>query len=276
MGRYNTDWSEEKYKRFLKEGRGIGDGSEYKPWWCIQDFPTYGMASRVLSVKTKRIHHFFSDIQLKYFYLLEIEDSVIDIREHFPLLDLEQVLHDHTDLKLEKFKDKKSQMPYIITTTFLITTIDKHGQIRYVARSTKAASELKNIVLEKLEIERRYWTAKGIDWGIITNKNINSTRAKNIEWLHSAFNIDEYNGILFDELDQFSEGLLYRLVESQQPIRRVLAMYERDHILDSGTGILLYKYLIIKKKVKIDMDIPINLNAPGISLCLPEIVKKGE
>ena len=275
MSKYNNDWTENKYKRFIKEGRGTGQGRDYKPWWTVQDFPTNGMATRVLSAKTKRIHHFFSDIQLKYFYLLEMEDSVIDIREHFPLLDLEETLPPYTDLKIERFKDKKSQVPYVITTTFLIVTTNGIGEPKYVARAIKAASELKNTTLERLEIERRYWTTKGIDWGIVTNKNINSIRAKNIEWLHTVLTSDDYNGIPAADMEQLSEGLLFRIIESQQPIRKVLVMYERDYMLDPGTGVLLFKYLIIKKRVKIDLNIPINLNAPGISLCLPEITEKG-
>lgn len=47
MGRYNTDWTEEKYKRFLKEHRGQGEGIEYKPWWTVQDFPLNEMDTRV-------------------------------------------------------------------------------------------------------------------------------------------------------------------------------------------------------------------------------------
>lgn len=275
MSKYNNDWTENKYKRFIKEGRGTGQGRDYKPWWTVQDFPSHGMVTRILSAKTKRIHHFFSDIQLKYFYLLEMEDCVIDIREHFPLLDLEETLPPHSDLKLEKFRDNKSQVPYVITTTFLITTSDENKKTRYVARTIKAASELKNATLERLEIERRYWAAKGIDWGIVTNKNVNSIRAKNIEWLHTVLTSDAYNGISAADIEQLSEGLLYRLAGSQQPIRKDLAQYERDYMLDPGTGVVLFKYLIIKKKIEIDMNIPINLNAPGISLCLPKVFEKG-
>ena len=43
--------------------------------------------------------------------------------------------------------------------------------IEYIARSVKAASELeRKTTLEKLEMERRYWEVKSIDWSIITEK----------------------------------------------------------------------------------------------------------
>lgn len=267
MSKYNTDWTEEKYKRFIKERRGQGEGPDYKPWWVVQDFPTYGIATRIFSAKTKRMHHFFSNIQLKYFYLLEMEDKVLDIKEHYPLLDLELIISGHFDLRLDKFKDKKSGVPYIITTTFLVKIIDATGKIKDVARSVKAAAELeKKITIERLEIERRYWANRGIDWGIITNKSINTVRVKNIEWLHSMLSSDFYTQFSKEELKEFSEALQYRLLQSQQPARKVIANLEKDYGLDVGTGLLLFKYLIINKSIKVDLNNPINLNAPGSSM----------
>lgn len=32
-------------------------------------------------------------------------------------------------------------------------------------------------------MERRYWKAKGIEWSIVTNRDINMNRVENIKWL---------------------------------------------------------------------------------------------
>ena len=92
MSKRNHSWNENKYNRFVNEGRGQGVGKEYKPWLTIQDFPSMGRVSRILGWKSGRIHHLFSDLQARYFYMLEWEDTVTDIREHFPLLDLEDTV----------------------------------------------------------------------------------------------------------------------------------------------------------------------------------------
>lgn len=84
MSKRNHSWNENKYNRFVNEGRGQGVGKEYKPWLTIQDFPSMGRVSRILGWKSGRIHHLFSDLQARYFYMLEWEDTVTDIREHFP------------------------------------------------------------------------------------------------------------------------------------------------------------------------------------------------
>ena len=76
-------------KGFIKEGRGKGYGKDYQPWLTIQEVPSLGRRSRVHGWKTGRLHHTLSDHEIDYLYLLEWADDVIDIREQFPLIDLE-------------------------------------------------------------------------------------------------------------------------------------------------------------------------------------------
>lgn len=276
MAKRSNNWDSNKLDRWIKEGRGQGEGENYKPWLTIQDFPSMGRVTRVFGWTTNRIHHFFSDTQLKYFYLLDWEERVIDIREHYPLIDLEVVLKNTSDLKLDKFIDKKTKEPYILTTTFLITLLNPDGQKSFAARSIKYASELsKKTTIEKLEIERRYWTAKGINWGIVTNKDINDVRVKNIEWIHSAMTSDDCNGLSKDDFDELLDALLYRLIDNQQNIRKIISEFEKDYSLDAGVGLLLFKHLIAGRRIVVNIDKPINLNESGSSLRLPEISGKG-
>jgi len=267
IGKYNTDWSEEKYKRFLKEGRGQGEGKDYKPWLTIQDFPSKGRCHRIFGWKTGRIHHLFTDSEARFFYLLEWEDSVIDIREHFPLLDYEDWVQDREDLRFDLFTDKKSGIPYVISTSFLITVKTQDGNVRYLARSIKAASELeKKISLERLEIERRYWEAREIDWGIVTNKDIPVTRAKNIEWIHSARYAYADAGLSEGDLAELVEAFLLRLSQSSESIRKTALVFDKDYVLAPGTGMFLFRHLLAVKRIKVNMDEPIDLNRLAYSV----------
>ena len=75
----------------------------------------------------------------------------------------------------------KNKNDYKISTTFLITLKNNEK----VAISCKNYSELyKNNVQLYLELQRRYWKRKNIEWGIITNKDINEIKLKNIKWLN--------------------------------------------------------------------------------------------
>jgi hypothetical protein len=269
MAKRNLNWTDDKFQRYIKEGRGSGEGKEYKPWLIIQDYPSMGIATRVMGYKTNRMHHFFSNVQLQYFYLLEWDNNVHDIRENYPLLDLRDVIKEkESDLRLDKFIDKESKIPFIITTTFLITLNNYGNNQMYAARSIKYSSELsKKSTLEKLEIERRYWKEKGIDWAIVTNKEINNVKAKNIEWLHSSMlkNKNDYSNK--DEYLELRDSLLYRLTNNREmSISKVMINFEEDYGLQKGNGLALFKELLAEKIVSVDMNKAINLNEKCISL----------
>ncbi|QAS59597.1 TnsA endonuclease N-terminal domain-containing protein [Clostridium septicum] len=131
------------------------------------------------------------------FYIWEWDKQVVDIREHYPLLDLEEIL-ELDDINLDLFRDKETREVYVITTTFLLTVKESDGTINYYARSVKSKEELcKRTTMEKLEIERRYWEAKGIHWAIVTEDNVPELKAKNIEWIHGVMN--QYKDYAVDE-----------------------------------------------------------------------------
>ena len=85
MGKRRAAWDYDHYLRYLKEGRGQGEGAAYKPWICIQDFPSLGVCARPLGIKTGRVHHLLSRNEEFYFILLDTDPDVLDIREQFPL-----------------------------------------------------------------------------------------------------------------------------------------------------------------------------------------------
>lgn len=262
MSKYNINWDEAKLKKFIKEGRGQGQGKNYKPWLTVQDYPSKGRCSRIMGWKTKRVHHFFSDSQTRYFYLLEWDESVIDIREQYPLLDFDETVEDNDDLRLDLFTEKNTLIPYVLSTTFLITYKNENGDILYKARSLKAASELsKKITLERLEDERRYWRSKAIDWRIVTDKDISVTKSKNIEWVHSAaYNYEDFS-LTKDELNYLCSNFIDGIDNSTKSIRIFARAFDVKNSLKAGTGLFLFKYLIAVKEIKVDMNITINLNS---------------
>lgn len=75
MTRSKYDWNEAKFERFIKEGRGKGEGNDYKPWLTIQDVPSSGRRTRGPGWKTNRLHHTLSDHETSYLYLLDWADD---------------------------------------------------------------------------------------------------------------------------------------------------------------------------------------------------------
>ena len=72
-------------EKLQSEGRGLGSGNDYIPWIRAHDINSIGLATRAPGWKSGRIHHFLSKLEAHYFYCLKWADSVLDVREQFPL-----------------------------------------------------------------------------------------------------------------------------------------------------------------------------------------------
>ena len=264
VSKRDNSWSMAKYQRFLKENRGTGELAGYKPWLCIQDFPSKGRASRIKGWKTNRIHHFFSDLQTRYFYMFEWNDEVLDIREHYPLLDLPEVVKNNEDLKQDYFN--KQDPPYVLTTIFLLTLKDK----QQIAIEVKLSADLqKKSVLERLEIQRRYWEAKGVNWwGVMTQKEIPTVTVKNIEWIHQSLDTYEERGLTREKLQHYSEVMINKFSTCNHSIRKVTSDFDKENDIEVGTGLYIFKYLLASKRIRVNMNEPIDIakSNPDISI----------
>lgn len=257
MAKRKRTWNKEKYHRYLSEGRGQGTASEYKPWIYIHDFSSNGIVSRVKGKTTGRIHHLLSNQELWYFYLLDWSEKTMDIQEQFPLLELEEAIKIADSLGIRYPYDRKSGFPYVLTSDFLITT----GQ-ETIARSVKLAKDLDNPrVCEKLEIERRYWKNRDIEWRLVTENQISRAKARNIEWLFSGSPLEEL--ICGDEKrNQSMEYFLYLYRDGEIRFPDMLREVEHNFDLEEGTGICIFKALVINREIILKMEKPINLSEP--------------
>ena len=175
----NTELQNQKW---LREGRGSGHGSDYKPWLTVRDLSSQGRSHRVFGHKSQRTHHLLSDLELAVFLLLEWSRSTQDIREQFPLR-----LEDTKALALESGIDHPSVrgVLQVMSSDFLVNTTDtSQPKFALQAKYAEALSDARTI--EKLELERRYWLQKGVPWWLITEKDIPSVVTQNISWLYPA------------------------------------------------------------------------------------------
>lgn len=175
----NTELQNQKW---LREGRGSGHGSDYKPWLTVRDLSSQGRSHRVFGHKSQRTHHLLSDLELAVFLLVEWSRSTVDIREQFPLR-----LEDTKALALESRIDHPSVrgVLQVMSSDFLVNTTDaSQPKFALQAKYTEALSDARTI--EKLELERRYWLQKGVPWWLITEKDIPSVVTQNISWIYPA------------------------------------------------------------------------------------------
>lgn len=243
-------------KKLMKEGRGQGLGSKYKPWLRIQDVPSLGRVSRIKGIRTERQHEFLSDLERNYFYILDYADDVLDIREQYPLLPIEETQYIAKSLGVEHPKDPKTGEDIVMTTDFLITRKIKEGTID-VARTIKPKSQLLDKrIIEKFEIERIFWENQGISWAIVTDEDIDKTIAQNIMSFHSYYDIDNLEtlkSIGKDDLIDLECEYIRRIIHAQKSIREYSSKFDKELGLQAGTGINIFMHLLATKKIRVDL-----------------------
>lgn len=240
----------------LKDGRGQGLGSDYKPWVTIQDVPSLGRATRLKGFKIPRQFEFLSDLERNYFYLLEYSDLVLDIREQYPLLPIEETLIIADELGIKHPTNPKTGEPVVMTTDFLIT-INKDQHHQHLARTLKYKDDLMNErVLEKFEIERVYWERQDVDWGIVTELEIPKDMALNIAFVHGYSDLSVIEGfeeVSSYEVDEMSIYFIKKLLAENQTVKQIAKEFERDFGLVAGCGLSLFKHLVITKAIELDL-----------------------
>lgn len=251
-----------KIEKWIKEGRGSGIGVDYKPWLNIQDVSSLGRSTRLKGIKTGRQHEFLSDLERNYFYLTEFSDSVVDIREQYPLLPLEETLVIADELGIKHPTDPKTNEPIVMTTDFLLTVDKGEGRVE-LARTIKMKDELlKERVLEKFEIERVYWKKRGVDWGIVTELEIPKTLARNISYIHDYYDIQQYDAfqnISPQSIEDLAMELLKRVLDTDKSIREITNVFDKEVHLSLGSGMTLFYHLLAQKIIQIDMLKPLNV-----------------
>ena len=244
MPKHNRLWNASVYRRYLKEGRGQGVGANYIPWVRVQDFSSRGIVSRAKGTKTGRVHHFMSNLEMMFFYLLDWSDEVFDIREQFPLIDLRSAVEIAEEAQIPYPYDSMSGFPYVMTSDFFINTITGASAI-----AIKPSSELsKPRVREKLEIERRYWSCLNVRWRVVTENQINKTKAKNIEWLSHAKDLSQF-GLSDEEQEVCISYFMVQFTDGVDSLDRLICGIERELNLPMGMGVNIFKHLAYWKRI---------------------------
>lgn len=198
-----------------------------------------------------------SDNQLRTFLLLEWSDKIMDIKTNIILDDLEIYLDEEIEnLRLDIFKDKESGKTYDLYTNFLVT-VDKGVNKENIAISVKNSSNLsKKNTIEKLEIERRYWSKRYTKFYIVTDKELNRQEVNNINWCREAL-IDK--SIL--NKDYLAEELLVFIQKHRKKLlNEILDLFDEINNFKLGTSLFIFRYLIAIKKIKVNMKEKININ----------------
>jgi hypothetical protein len=264
MSKQRTVFTQKVLERWLREGRGSGAGAFYKPWLTIHDFASIGRCHRIANWRHGRLHHLMSDLEEIVFYLFSWSELVIDIREQFPLLPLDETLAIAEDIQVNHQVDPRSNYPLVSTTDFLLKVNDKHGE-KYLARTVKPAEQLKDKrILEKFEIERRYWAARNIDWGVITDENLPLQLFRNIKLIYAYFPLRALRPLSIQVVQEVIQTLTEHVLKSEIALRDVTKLVDEQFGFVKGMTMDVVRHLIARRWWKIDMNLPIDMRKPII------------
>jgi hypothetical protein len=237
------------YQRALKNKYGIGQGSAYKPWLETKDVKGHGTRSIIFGRKPQRSHHMMSSIETQLFHLAEFSDSIVDIREQFPILPLNYTQKVASMLGVKHPTHPKTKEPIIMTTDQLLTIGSTQG-ISYHAISVKPESESdEQRVLEKIDIERVCWELLGVKFSYFTGNELTKIQSRNLAWATAPF---RENPTRFS--DEQIRSTLAVIKVGQYFFEDLCNKLILMNIASHDEAQLLIRYLIADKFIDVDLS----------------------
>lgn len=243
---------QKRIERWVKEGRGQGQGEGYKPWFTAKSVPSKGKTFRPKGIKTAREHLFLSEWEYFYFLLLDWSPIVVDISEQYPLLDvagydITETVSIAEELGVDHPIDPPGKDLKVMTTDFLVRYHNYKLAVSFKLSKSITAREV-----EKMEIERIYWEKRGVKWELVTEKDIPLVYARNINYVHSTYYFDDYH---------ISPGIVAKAKKVMEPLflkgdKKLtdITNFCDDRLgLQPGESLTIARYCIISKQWKVNM-----------------------
>lgn len=191
MSRKRRNITEEDVERWIGQGFGQGEGSEYKPWARVRDVPSMGRSTRFACLRSHRTHHLYSDVEAGHFLLADFRVNVCEIREQFALLPREETLEIASELGIRHPRFPGTTTPTVLTSDLVVsTTTNGHDGIFVlsVKRSPAVLPGVKGLrrTIEKLALERAFWLRRDVPWYLVTEAQFDARVVRNLGLLRPS------------------------------------------------------------------------------------------
>lgn len=243
------------YEKKIAEGRCQGEGADYKPYINNQDIASQGRTTRHKGIKAARQVITLSDYETKCRMIFEFSQSIIQIKEQYALdINETRIIADTLGIKHPTDPRTKELVP--VDFDFFLEVKESDGETKWVARTFKQKDRLcDRRVIEKFEIARQWCRQNNISWGIITEEELDNTVCKNIEKVNYYYEIHSVGlkSVSKNEKRKLIEYFIGKVLECSEPIRDLCVQIEEEFELDYGVGLNLFKHLIARHIIKIDL-----------------------
>jgi hypothetical protein len=249
----------------VKQGLGQGERESYQPWLRVQDVPSHGRSHKVHGSIVDRVYQLLSDLEYAFWLQLDFSENVVDIREQFPLFPVSalQAIASSKGIKYPVYLG--TDVPYVMTTDFVITIRESDGSTRLVARTVKphnavTSGESLLRTWEKLEIEEEFWTAQGVSWEVVTEHNLPTTVTRNLEWLRKGGPV-QTRWVHEPLCSQFIDELI-RAQHFGWTLGKTLKHISGRLMTPYETCAQMFRYVVWQKLISIDLMQTISITGP--------------
>lgn len=256
MGNGPKRWTEEVIKRRFKEGHGLGEREQYKPWLRVQEFSSRGTQTRLPSFCFERTIHTFSYIERNLYLLHEYEPGLVDYREQYPM-SREVTMGAALALGITHPRYPLTRVPVVMTIDALVTRTLPNGVTEVSAWDAKPFAHLDDKrVLEKLSLHRAFCNHWGIKHHIFTEKSVNPNVTRNLDWLRSAATRDGEDQSVKMQLVRHKGLILSDLYfsKSRKSLAAYCAAHDIEHLLEPGSALRAFKQLIWERQLETDLS----------------------
>jgi hypothetical protein len=156
--------------------------------------------------------------------------------------------------------DPVTGYPVVMTTDFLLK-LKRGCEIIFHARTAKYKKDLYNPrVLEKFEIERRYWLRRGIDWGYITEDDLPPVLVENAALIHPHHRILDLHPLTEKEVRKIAFYLVGRIRREELALLDIVNDSDQKFGLPPGKSFSVICHMIARNTWHVDLCKPITVS----------------
>lgn len=140
-------------------------------------------------------------------------------------------------------------------STDFVLKVKRALSFDYFARQVKYESSLSDHrTQEKLELERRYWLKRNIDYGIITECDVHMPLVYNIKWVHSRYTFADLSPLTKEAVREVAYELTNMIKREDAPLRKLTSNCDSSLRLKAGDSMKIVRHLIAIRHWEVDMS----------------------
>jgi hypothetical protein len=248
--------SEAQIARKLKKGCGSGRGGDYVPWLTVREVSSIGEVRRLLNPRHRRVMRLLGRNELGVALDLFWCPAVTEVREQFPLnRDTTRAIAATMGVR----HPSEGGVDIVMTTDFLVDYHRSDGSSAQVAICVKPAERLEDgRLLEKVEMERRYWARHDVWLRIVTEHEIHKHRRDTLRWLYEWYWLDTVAvprpGYWEERRDALLAELLAADLSADVRLAHFLAEIESRRGWTRGETLSAFRHLGATKRIVLPLE----------------------